>query len=209
MNLVELAQRLKKLRKERGLTLEQVASQAGLTRGWLSKVENFRVTPSVSALASISNALGVSMSELFEGLEARPPIVVVPKGQGQVITRDEDVSRLVYESLASGRPSRQMDPFILRVPQTDDRPPFSHAGEEFLFVLSGEVDLEYADRSFPLGASDSAYFDGEHPHRLICRSDETAEVLVVYHGADVGVSPDETEDARPTGRDEETGPQAP
>lgn len=209
MNLVELAQRLKKLRKDRGMTLEQVASQAGLTRGWLSKVENFRVTPSVTALASISNALGVSMSELFEGLEARPPILIVPKGQGQVITRDEDVSRLVYESLASGRPSRQMDPFVLRVPPSDQRPPFSHAGEEFLFVLSGEVDLEYADRAFPMLAGDSAYFDGEHPHRLVCRSEETSEVLVVYHGADVGTSPDAIPETRETGRVENTGPHAP
>lgn len=209
MNLVELAQRLKKLRKDRGLTLEQVASQAGLTRGWLSKVENFRVTPSVTALASISNALGVSMSELFDGLEAKPPIVVVPKGHGQVITRDEDVSRLLYESLASGRPSRQMDPFILRVPPTDHRPPFSHAGEEFLLVLAGSVDLEYADQTFRLAPGDSAYFDGEEPHRLICRSEETSEVLVVYHGADVGASPDDTLDTAALDRDENTGPQAP
>jgi quercetin dioxygenase-like cupin family protein len=149
------------------------------------------------------------MSELFEGLEAKPPIVIVPRGQGQVITRDEDVSRLVYESLASGRPSRQMDPFVLRVPPSDHRPPFSHAGEEFLYVLSGEVDLEYADRSHRMSSGDSAYFDGEHPHRLVCRSGETAEVLVVYHGADVGASPDATLETQATGRDGTIGPHAP
>ena len=184
MNLVELAQRIKKVRKDRGMTLEQVASQAGLTRGWLSKVENFRVTPSVTALARICDSLEISMSELFSGLEMRPPIVVVPRGQGRVITRDEDVSQLIYESLAQGRPSRKMDPFLLTVPPSDHRPPLSHAGEEFMHVLVGLVDLEYADAVYRLGPGDSAYFDGRGSHRLICRSAESARVLIVYQGVD-------------------------
>lgn len=183
MNLVELAQRLKKIRKDRGLTLEEVASQAGLTRGWLSKVENFRVTPSVTALAGISSALGVSLSELFEGLDAKPAIVVTPRDRRVPLKRDEDVSELDYESLAAGRPARQMDPFVLRVPPSDHRPAFSHAGEEFLYVLAGRVRLEYADRAFEMGEGDSAYFDGQNPHRLVCLSETPAEVLVVYHGA--------------------------
>jgi len=68
---------LKRLRTQRGLTLEEVASRAGLTRGWLSKVENFRVTPSLPALFQIAQALQVPLSDLFEGLETRPPLVVV------------------------------------------------------------------------------------------------------------------------------------
>lgn len=195
MNLVELAQRLKKLRKDRGLTLEQVASQAGLTRGWLSKVENFRVTPSVTALASICDTLGVSMSELFSGLEASPPIVVVPRGQGHIITRDEDVSELVYESLARGRPARRMDPFLVSVPPSDHRPALSHAGEEFMHVLSGRVDLEYAEASHSLGPGDSAYFDGRQPHRLVCRSGQAAKVLIVYQGVDSDDQAEATPDA--------------
>lgn len=195
MNLVELAQRIKKLRRDRGMTLEQVASQAGLTRGWLSKVENFRVTPSVTALSSICDSLGISMSELFSGLEIKPPIVVVPNGQGRVITRDEDVSQLIYESLAQGRPSRKMDPFLLTVPPSDHRPPLSHAGEEFMHVLTGRVDLEYADAVHPLGPGDSAYFDGRGPHRLICRSSEAARVLIVYQGVDTADPTDAVADS--------------
>ncbi len=61
MNLVELAQRIKARRLDRRLTIEDVAAQAGLTRSWLSKVENFRVTPSLPALGKI--AFGVSLLE--------------------------------------------------------------------------------------------------------------------------------------------------
>jgi transcriptional regulator with XRE-family HTH domain len=72
INMIELAQRLKRIRIQREYTLEDVASRAGLTRGWLSKVENFRVTPSLPALANIAGVLGVSLSELFEGLDSPP-----------------------------------------------------------------------------------------------------------------------------------------
>jgi transcriptional regulator with XRE-family HTH domain len=184
INMIELAQRLKRIRIQREYTLEDVASRAGLTRGWLSKVENFRVTPSLPALANIAGVLGVSLSELFEGLDSRPPVVVIHQDQRVTMKRDEDVSMLEYESLAHSRPSRNMDPFVIKVPRADQRPMLSHAGEEFMYVLKGSITLEYGTDKYQLEAGDSAYFDGEHPHRMICVSDQTAEVIVVYHGVE-------------------------
>lgn len=182
MNAIELAQRLKQLRIERGLTLEEVASRAGLTRGWLSKVENFRVTPSLPALSSIANILDVTLAELFEGLDARPPIVVVSKDERRRIRRDEDVSSYVYESLAHPRPSRDMDPFVLIVGEGDERPKLSHDGEEFMFVLSGKIELHFNDDVHVLEVGDCAYFEGSHPHRVVCLSEKPAKVLIVYSG---------------------------
>ena len=97
MNLVELAQRLKRARLERGLTLEDVASRAGLTRGWLSKVENFRVTPSLPALSAICNALGLELSELFSGIEGSPPVVVTRRGTGELTSALARLSGLVAD----------------------------------------------------------------------------------------------------------------
>ena len=108
MNLVRLATTLKKLRQDRGLTLEEVASRAGLTRGWLSKVENFRVTPSLQALGSISAALDVPLSQIFEGIDSRPALTVTRRGEGVVMRRDEEVSKLVYESLARDGPDLRL-----------------------------------------------------------------------------------------------------
>lgn len=182
MNIIELAGRLRQLRVDLDLTLEDVASKAGLTRGWLSKVENFRVTPSLPALSRICSTLGVPLSKLFEGLDDHPPIVIVPKSERCLVQRDEEVSQLTYESLASGRPSRRMDPFVITVPKTDDRPQLAHGGEEFLLVIRGAVRLEYGEETHRLGVGDSAYFDGFIPHRLVCVDKGPAEVLVVYHG---------------------------
>lgn len=182
MNLTELAQRIKRLRLERGMTLEEVASAAGLSRGWLSKVENFRVTPSLPALGQISEVLGIPLSDLFEGLNAKPALSIVRQQERVSFRRDEPVSLIQYESLAQQRKARNMDPFLLTVPREDQRPRMTHDGEEFLLVIAGSVRLEYGEEAHDLIAGDAAYFDGEEEHRLICLSDEPAQVLVVYNG---------------------------
>lgn len=182
MNLVELAHRLKRLRIDRGLTLEEVASRGGLTRGWLSKVENFRVTPSLPALHGVAKGLGVTLSELFEGLDARPPLSIVRETDRVEMKRDEDVSGFVYQALAHKRPSRSMDPFVITVRKSDKRPMLSHTGEEFMYVLKGKIELRHGEESETLGQGDSAYFDGLVPHTVLCRSPQPAELLVIYYG---------------------------
>lgn len=182
MNLIELAANLKAARLKKGMTLEEVASRAGLTRGWLSKVENFRVTPSLPALASISQALGVSLSELFQGIDAQPAFVVTRKGEGQKIRRDEEISNLVYESLAHGRPARKMDPFVITVPKGDERPQLSHGGEEFVHILEGEIEFSFGNDRVRLAKGDSAYLNGSVPHTVKCVSPKAAKLLTVYFG---------------------------
>ncbi len=180
MNLLELAQRLTSLRIDKRMTLEDVANQAGLSRGWLSKVENFRVTPSLPALASIAKVYGITMSELLDGLDAKPSVVIVRKDQRKILCRDESISKLKYEALAHNRPDRCMDPFLITVPAEDNRPQLPHSGEEFIYVLEGRVSLEYGEEAFDLNVGDSIYFDAETPHRVVCSEASPAKILSVF-----------------------------
>src|SRR5262245_21572283 len=135
MNLVELSQRLKQLRQERGLSLEEVASAAGQTRSWLSKVENFRITPSLSALSRVADALGTTSSKLLEGLDEKPEIHVTKAADRRPVERDAQNSNIRYHQLVTGRLSRVMNPFLLEVPAGGGRTvPRPHEGEEFLIV---------------------------------------------------------------------------
>ena len=183
MNLVELGQKIRALRTERGMTLDDVVARSGLTKSWLSKVENFRVTPSLPGLIQIAEGLGVPVSSLFEGLEVRPNLVLVKSGEGVQITRDREVSNIAYESLAHERTDRAMDPFVLTVPAGGGRSKaMSHEGEEFLRVLSGRVQFHYGDDVHDLAAGDSLYFDASTPHRLANPTSMPAEVLCVFQG---------------------------
>lgn len=182
MNLSELAQRIRAIRREQGLTLEEVASRSGLTRSWLSKVENFRVTPSLTALGQIAQILGVPISELVAGLDEKPELVVVRHTERKVVDRDQSaVNTTRYESLAHKRSDRKMDPFLLTIPAGVAREQaLGHEGEEFLIVQSGRVDFEYDSELYHLEAGDSLYFDASVPHRLINPSESTTQVLCVF-----------------------------
>ena len=182
MNLVELAQRIRKLRLDRRLTLDDVASRTGLTRSWLSKVENFRITPSLPALGQIASSLGVTVSELVQGLDEKPTLVRIARDDRKVVERDKSrTNTAVYESLAHKRPNRSMDPFLLTIPAGVAREEaLTHEGEEFLMVLQGAIEFEFDSELHSLRKGDCLYFDSHIPHRIINPNTREAIVLCVF-----------------------------
>ena len=168
MNLLELSQRIRAHRLAKGLTLEQVATRAGATRSWLSKVENFRITPSLPALGQIAEALETTVSELVLDLDSRQTLSIVRRNERKSVDRDRPTSTMRYESLSFPHKNRRMDPFMLGLPcGKSDRSAMAHEGEEFLFVVSGRIDLEYDSEIHRLKAGDTAYFDATHKHRVM------------------------------------------
>jgi transcriptional regulator with XRE-family HTH domain len=183
MNLVELASRIKAARLAKGYTLDRVAELSGLGKGLLSKVENFRVTPSLPSIAKICEALGMSISELFEGLDERPKLTIVRANERKEIERDRDQSDIQYYSLAHLRPDRNMDPFVLRIPAGGGRrEAMPHEGEEFLVVLNGSVSFEFNGEEHPMNKGDAAYFDAEVNHRVFNKGKQDATILCVFLG---------------------------
>lgn len=183
MNLVELASRIRKARTSKGYTLDRVAELSGLAKGLLSKVENFRVTPSLPTLAKICEALGMSLSDLFEGLDEKPKLSIVHNDERLRIERDPEQSDIGYFALAHARPDRNMDPFVLIVPGGGGRrEAMPHEGEEFLFVLKGGLSFEYNGEIHQLQSGDSAYFDAEVDHRVFNTNTDEAQILCVFLG---------------------------
>ncbi len=182
MNLVELAQRIRSLRLDRRLTLEEVASRTGLTRSWFSKVENFRVTPSLPALGKIAEALGVSIADLLSGLDKKPTLIVVRKDERKTVERNRSKQNTaVYESLAHKRTNRAMDPLLVTIPPGVAREKaLTHEGEEFLMVQSGSIEFEYEGEKHALKSGDCLYFDATVSHRLINPYKRPAIVLCVF-----------------------------
>ncbi len=183
MNLVPLAQRIKARRQQLGLTLEQVATATGLTRSFLSKVENFRVTPSLPSLVQIGQALQITISQLVEGLDEQPTMIIVRRDERQVLRRDNGESPMRYFSLAHKRPGKAMEPFLLEIPPGQGRKEkLAHEGEEFLMILEGELDYWYGDEQHHFEAGDCFYDNGTVPHGLHNPGQHTTRVLIVYSG---------------------------
>ncbi|CAJ1505216.1 helix-turn-helix domain-containing protein [[Mycobacterium] holstebronense] len=168
-----MTQLLRAVRKQRGLTLEGLAERTGLTKSYLSKIERSRSTPSIAVAIKVAQALDVDVAQLFSERGDEDKIAV-----DRAADRSEDRQR--YRAMAANMLGKSMSPFVVR-PTGDasrDGHPV-HQGQEFVFVHTGTVELEYGDTTLTLGAGDSAYFDASISHRLRSVGSGPAEVVVV------------------------------
>jgi transcriptional regulator with XRE-family HTH domain len=179
---VNLAERVRELRKARGWTLEQAAAQVGLARSTLSKIENGQMSPTYEALKKLAEGLAISVPQLFT-----PPSRGQVTGRMSVTKQGEGTAHVTttyeHELLAGGLSRKQMLPYRARI-RARKIEEFNgwvrHDGEEFLYVLTGTTRLftEFYE-PVDLRRGDSAYYDATMGHNLISTSAEDATVLWV------------------------------
>lgn len=176
---------LKVLRAARGMTLDSLASATGLTKSYLSKIQNSHKLPPIATLSRIAQALGTGIGSFFgDILEAREGASVVRRNERLPVVRGGTAFGYDYVSLAHKRLSKSMEPFVFTFPSKIDRHVFfDHGGEEFVFILSGKVIFQVGDERWTLEAGDSIYFDAAIPHRGWSEGGE-AKALVVVHAAE-------------------------
>ncbi|MGV9666554.1 helix-turn-helix domain-containing protein [Nocardia niigatensis] len=163
---------LRAVRKQHGMTLEALAERTGLTKSYLSKVERQLSMPSIAVAMKIAQALDVDVGRLFSE-EASETKIVVDRAADAV-----DGER--YRSIAASMLGRSMSPFLVRPTATfTEEPHRDHTGQEFLFVHTGTVELEYDGRTTTLHEGDCAYLDATIAHRIRSVGATPAQVVVV------------------------------
>ncbi|ALR10856.1 helix-turn-helix domain-containing protein [Mycobacteroides saopaulense] len=166
-----MASLVRALRRERGLTLEELGGRTGLTKSYLSKVEREHSTPSVSVAMRIAAALDVDVSRLFTN-DAHESRVVVDRG---VDVGDD--SR--FHALSTEMLGKIMTPFLASPSTEFAEHKSSHEGQEFVFVHRGSIELQCEDVSYVLDEGDSAYLDATRTHRIRRTSRTPALVIIV------------------------------
>ena len=169
-----------RLRKERSMTLQTLAQRSGLSKGYLSKVENGLKTPPVSTLSRIARSLGVEMADLFERPANESKIMIVRASERRQVSRDGSAYGYNYEAVAHTFGRKMMEPFILTfIPRPRKLRNVVHDGEELIFVLEGVMQFFFGDEVFVCHPGDCLYFDASVPHRGECLGDREAKVLMV------------------------------
>jgi transcriptional regulator with XRE-family HTH domain len=180
MNSQNIGGRIRTMRQQRGISLDQLAERTGLTKSYLSKVERGLSVPSISTALKVADSFAVTVGQLL-GQEQEPDaICVVHKKDRKRFMRDGSAAGYNYELIAAAKQYKSMEPFIMRPPLEfqDDRL-FEHMGEEFIFVLTGSVEVEFPNRRVLLQTGDAVYFDSHIPHRTRSVGKAIAETLVV------------------------------
>jgi transcriptional regulator with XRE-family HTH domain len=175
---LDIGQKLKSIRKERGLSQRELATRAGLTNGTISLIEQNRTSPSVASLKSLLDAIPISMAEFFSTLEdADAPKVfykaddfteIAPTSPGQVSLRqlgnaEHHALQVLHETYPPG---------------ADTGPEFlTHNGEEAGVVIKGRIEVTVDGRVAVLDVGDGYLFDSRLPHRFRNFDDSVCEVI--------------------------------
>jgi transcriptional regulator with XRE-family HTH domain len=172
--LTSIGDCLRAMREEQGLTLDQASELSGISTSHLSRLESSERQPSVASLLALSTAFGVPVGAFFGETQGGTPLGLSLPDE----TRHES-NGLTVASCSGYAGSNVID--ALRVTVTPERPvptPARHPGEEWLYVLSGTLRLEYDGELHLLSPGTAAHFNAEVSHRLGADG-AAAEVLLV------------------------------
>ena len=177
---VRLAQRIREMRTARGLTLQEVSDSVGFSRGLLSKIENCVVSPPVSTLAKLAEALDVPIGEFFE-VDGQETTIFFPKESRKRSPGRRSSMSYTYELLTPSRGRRQMQSMLVSVDgKTYKFALQDHPGEQFVFLLEGEMDYIVGDKQYSMQPEDCLYFDGRVSHGPKLNANQRARYLVVF-----------------------------
>jgi len=185
---VRVGEKIKQLREKKGLSLKEVADATGFSTALLSQMESHLVSPSLGSIIKLAKALDVRVGDFFGETEGEP-FAIVRKDERKTVSRfasKEGVSYgYSYESLGFEKKDRRMEPFIVTLePATLKTSKTSaHEGEEFIFVLEGEMQVILGNHTDILYPGDSIYYDSNIPHRVQCHQDKVARILAVLYTA--------------------------
>ena len=167
---------MRRVRRERGLTLEEVAGEVGASVAHLSRLESGTRQPSLDGLLRVAAALGVEAGDLLEASEEPGPGTVV-RGATSPIYEANGVS---FQSLTPEAGPEGLAAMKIVFPADRNEPGLKeHEGEEWIYVLSGRLRLTLGDEATVLEPGDAAYFNGLLPHRWDVLGEDAAEMLVV------------------------------
>lgn len=181
---IKVGEKIKALREDQAMTLEQAAKRAGIAPSVLSQIENHMVSPPLGTLILLARAFGVPVGHFFAE-DPGEPFCLVRARERKVVSRfasNEGLSYgYAYESLGYAKKDRKMEPFVVtltpaEVPHVD---PNQHSGEEFIFVLEGEVEVKLGQHTDVLQPGDSIYYNSNIPHQVSCHGKDPAKIVAV------------------------------
>ena len=178
--------RIRQLRERREYTLETLAKQSGCSVEMIAALEAGDLVPSLTPLLRLARGLGVRLGTLLDDQTLDGPAIVRHGDAGTAIHfSGNDPSRkrstLDFHPLAPHKAARNMEPFLIDVhPATGEVALNEHEGEEFIYVLSGRIEIRYGKDTHQLDAGDSIYYESAVPHHVQALGGDAKILAVVY-----------------------------
>ena len=163
---IAIGQQVRAFRRRQNLTVAELAKQAAMSAGMLSKIENGNTSPSLGTLKALSEALNVPVTAFFRKFEEQRSATLVRAGEGVRMERRGTRAGHLYEMLGQSLGTAiAMEPYLITMTgESATFPVFQHEGQEFLYMLEGEVGYRHGGETYVLRPGDSLLFDADAPH---------------------------------------------
>lgn len=180
--IIQISNRLKEIRKDRNVTLQELAEKAGITKSMLSQVENSRSIPSLSVLFNLIKGLEVDLNEFFKNINLQPGTkVIFKKKSAYQHFEKENAEGFFYQRIfTSTFEEYHLDFVLLRIIPNAQRQPVSTQAFEFKYLLQGSLRYTVGEEVYEMDAGDSLFFDATELHNPMNTGTEDALLLVVY-----------------------------
>jgi transcriptional regulator with XRE-family HTH domain len=177
--------RIRTIREEKGLPLEELSRLTGFDVAFLSGIESNQVQPQLGTMIKLSKALDSAFGRLVSGTGEKL-YSITRKAERRAAPRSTAKAGkkhlYSYKSLAPGVKGRHMEALVVQLLAATDKELSVHEGEEFVFVLDGTVLLEIGGERFELEPGDSAYYLSTTPHIIAAKAEKATILAVLYEG---------------------------
>ncbi|KQT18462.1 DNA-binding protein [Chryseobacterium sp. Leaf404] len=181
--IIGIGKRIKDIRKENNLTINELANRANVSNGLISRIENGRTIPSLPVLLDLIQSLNIDASYFFEGVEksSTAKYIYIPKEDQQVIEKEIEAEGFKYMHIFSkSLNSLGFEAVLLTLEPRSKREKVITDAWEFKYILQGTVKYVIDQEEIILSEGDALYFNGKHPHVPVSISDESCIMLVLY-----------------------------
>jgi transcriptional regulator with XRE-family HTH domain len=181
--------KIKGIRESKNISIEEVSERSGLTTEQINSIETDQNLPSLGPLIKIARALGVRLGTFLDDSDALGPIVcrAADREKDSSISFSNGASdarkHMEYHPLAQQKAGRHMEPFIIDI-NPEETPNFqlsAHEGEEFIYVMQGEVEIVYGKETYNLKEGDSIFYDSIVNHHVHGAPGKAAKILAVVY----------------------------
>lgn len=179
--------KISSIRLSKKVGIEELAERCGFPNHMMEKIEKGETIPSLGHLIKVARVLGVRLGTFLDDNDRLGP-VISRKGQMQVgsgfsTTNNDTGSGLTFHPLAGDKSGRHFEPFLIDIaPSPASITHLSaHEGEEFIYVLSGEIEISYGKERYRLEQGDSIYYDSVIDHNVHSANGEPAGILAIVY----------------------------
>jgi transcriptional regulator with XRE-family HTH domain len=181
--LIQISNRIKERRREKNITVQELAIRANVSKGLISQIENSRTIPSLIVLIDIVKALEIDLNEFFKDIRSKSdaPLILIKRKQEYEHFEKEHATGFHYQRIFTQSISQStVDIVILELEPDATRPLVETEAFEYKYILSGQIAYQFNDDIITLNQGDSMLFDGRISHTPKNTGDTKASMLVIY-----------------------------